>query len=39
MTFPGNFSHFFKILVFWVVSGLKGQQMAQNGAIVIACCN
>ena len=25
-----NFCNFFKILIFWVVSGVKGQKMAQN---------
>ena len=30
MISPGLFFHFFKILIFWVVNGLKGQKMAQN---------
>ena len=25
------FLQFFKILIFWVVSGVKGQKMTQNG--------
>ena len=28
--FPGIFFHFFKILIFWVVRGVKGQKMVQN---------
>ena len=24
------FSHFFKMLIFWVVRGVKGQKMVQN---------
>ena len=30
MIFPGVFFLFFKISIFWVVRGLKGQNMAQN---------
>ena len=30
MTYPDAFFHFFKILIFGVVRGVKGQKMAQN---------
>ena len=28
--YPGVFFHFFQILIFWAVSGVKGQNMVQN---------
>ena len=34
---PGVFFHFFKILIFQVVSGVKGQKMVQNDKKI--CCS
>ena len=31
MIFPGVFFHFFDIFLFWSVSGVKRQKMAQDG--------
>ena len=34
-----HFFHFFKILIFWVVKGLKGQKMVQNEKISCLLCS
>ena len=36
MISPGAFFHFFKTLVFWVVSELKGQKMSQTDKIIMS---
>ena len=34
-----NFFHFFKILIFWIHRGIKGQKMGQNGKKLCLLCS
>ena len=36
---PGVFFHIFKILIFWVVMGVKGQRIARNGKKFCLSCS